>query len=167
MKSISFVALVAGILIATTQLSVAQKDAILEAKLQFSSMFMGANNNFESLKGEQYSEDDNWTYYGSEYGLGTKAVTILKSKKDTTGWYCYVKFNMNDDLAELPAVQSGVFEMLNMVVKGGKISGEEETEGAVTRTDLYVKKNGAWLGELVSDGDKKTFHVFLKNEVWQ
>lgn len=151
----------------TCNISFAQDDAVMEAKLQFSSLFMGTTNNFETLKGEQYSEDENWVYYASDYGLGKKAVTILNSKKNTNEWYCYILFSLDSDLAELPAIQSGVFGMLNMVVNGGKIKGEEGTEGATTRTDLYATNSNAWLGELVTDDDKKTFHILLKNTPWQ
>lgn len=153
-------------LLTTTSSLFAQEDAKLNAKLQFSSMFVGTNNSFRNLKGELYSEDDNWSYYSSEYGLGEKAITILQSKKDTTNWYCYIKFSLDTDLEQLPAVQGGVFELLNMLVSGGKIRGTEDTEAGVTRTDLYVKSNDAWLGEIVSDSEKKTFHIFLKNTAW-
>lgn len=166
MKYSSIVFLVT-ILLAAPIVVTAQDDPVMEAKLQFSSMFMGTNNSFKTLKGEKYSEDDNWVYFGSEYGLGTKAVTILNSKKDTTAWYCYIKFSLETDLNQLANVQSGVFGVLNMVISGGKIKGTEETENKITRTDLYVTKNNEWLGELVTDGDKKTFHIFLKNLPWQ
>lgn len=161
-----FVSLVAFLMIGT-QISLAQDDAEMSAKLQFSSLFLGTNNNFETLKGEKYNEDDNWVYYESEYGLGQKAATILNSKKNTSEWYCYIQFSLENDLTELPAIQSGVFGMLNMVAKGGKIKGEEGSEGETTRTDLFVTKDNVWLGEIVTDNSKKTFHIFLKNSPWQ
>lgn len=150
-----------------TRLSVAQDDAVLQVKMQFSSLFMGTNDNFKALKGEQYADDDNFIYYGSGYGLGEKAVTILHSKKDTTAWYCYIKFSLDTDLEVLPNIQSGVFGLLNMVITGGKIRGTEGTENGITRTDIYVKSNDAWIGELVTNADKKTFHILLQNTPWQ
>jgi hypothetical protein len=155
------------LLVTVFQTSFAQDDAALNAKMQFSSLFLGTNNNFKEVKGDQYNEDENFTYYGSEYGLGDKAVTILKSKKDTTTWYCYIKFSLETELEAVLPIQTGTFELLNMLITGGKIRGTEETEGGITRTDLYVKSNDAWLGELVTDGDKKTFHILLKNTPWQ
>ncbi len=166
MKS-NFILALAIVSIITTNTSFAQDDEILQVKMQFSSLFMGTNDSFTKLKGEQYSDDDNWTYYGSEYGLGEKAVTILHSKKDTTAWYCYIKFSLETELDQLSKVESGVFGMLNMVIGGGKIRGTENTENGVTRTDIYVTANDAWLGELVTDADKKTFHILLQNTPWQ
>jgi hypothetical protein len=159
-------ALILFILLNVTLFSFAQEDAALNAKLQFSSLFLGTKDNFEKLKGALYTEDDNWSYYGSEYGLGEKAVTILKSKKDSTAWYCYIQFSMDTDMDALPAIQTGTFELLNMMITAGKIRGTEDTEDGITRTDLYVKSNDAWLGELVSDSKKKTFHILLKNTPW-
>jgi hypothetical protein len=154
------------LLIHVTQLSFAQDDAVLNAKMQFSSLFLGTNDNFEKLKGTLYSEDDNWNYFGSEYGLGEKAVTILKSKKDSTAWYCYIQFSLETDMEAVLPIQTGTFEMLNMMITAGKIRGTENTEDGITRTDLYVKSNDAWLGELVTDSKKKTFHILLKNTPW-
>lgn len=145
---------------------VAQDDATTNAKLQFSSMFMGTKNAFADLKGDLLLEDENFTYYKSEYGLGNRAFTVLHSKKDSTEWYCYVEFSMETDLTELPAVQSGAFGVLNMMVSGGKITGQENTEGDIIRTDLYASVTNAWLGELVSNQSKKTFHILLKNTDW-
>ncbi len=164
MKTLSVLSI---LLISVAQLSFAQDDAALSAKMQFSSLFLGTNNNFKELKGEQYNDDDNFIYYGSEYGMGEKAVTILKSKKDTAVWYCYIKFSLETELEAVLPIQTGTFELLNMMITGGKIRGTEETEGNITRTDLYVKGNDAWIGELVTDGDKKTFHILLKNTPWQ
>lgn len=144
----------------------AQEDATLQAKMQFSSMFVGANNSFRELKGSMYSEDDNWSYYSSEYGLGNKALTVLRSKKDTTDWYSYINFSLDTDLEQLPAIQQGVFQLINMLITAGKIRGTEETEGGITRTDIYVKSNDAWLGELVTNSEKKTFHILLRNTPW-
>lgn len=144
----------------------AQEDEKLQAKMQFSSMFVGTNNSFRELKGTLYSEDENWSYYGSEYGLGDKAMTILRSKKDTAEWYSYIKFSLDTDMEQILPIQTGVFELINMLITAGKIRGTEETEANVTRTDLYVKSNDAWLGELVTDGEKKTFHILLKNTPW-
>lgn len=166
MNSKFFITL-ASLLFIGIHVSVAQDDPEMSAKLQFSSMFMGTNNSFEKLKGEKYSEDENWVYYGSDYGLGKRAATILNSKKNASEWYCYIQFSLVDDLTELPPVQSGVFGMLNMIANGGKIKGEEATEGEITRTDLYVTKDNVWLGEIVTDNSKKTFHIFLKNSPWQ
>lgn len=154
------------LLFSVTQFSVAQDDAALSAKMQFSSLFLGTQDNFEKLKGDLYSEDDNWSYYGSEYGLGEKAVTILKSKKDSTAWYCYIQFSLETELDKVLPIQTGTFELINMMITGGKIRGTEETEDGVTRSDLYVKSNDAWLGELVTDSNKKTFHILLKNTPW-
>lgn len=158
--------LLTAFLLSFTVSVLAQEDAKLQAKMQFSSMFVGANNSFRELKNKLYHEDENWSYYSSEYGLGEKALTVLRSKKDTTDWYSYISFSMDTDLEQLPAVQGGVFELLNMLITAGKIRGTEETEGNITRTDIYVKSNDAWLGELVSDKEKKTFHILLHNTPW-
>lgn len=146
--------------------AIAQDDAQMNAKLQFSSMFIGTKNNFADLKGEQFLEDENFVYFKSEYGLGNRAFTLLQSKKDSTEWYCFVEFSMETDITELPAIQGGTFELLNMMVTGGKIHGEETTEGEKIRTDLYASGTNAWLGELVTDQEKKTFHILLKNTQW-
>lgn len=166
MKTVRMVLLFV-IIFLTASPALRAQDAATEAKLQFSSLFLGTTNSFKTLKGEKYADDENWTYFASDYGLGERAATILQSKKDTAQWYCYVKFSYEDDLNALPAVQSGIFDLLNMVVKGGKIKGEEKTENNVVRTDLFATKNDEWLGEVVSDNNKKTFHVFLKNVNWQ
>jgi len=157
-----------AILILSLSTAFAQDEtAATEAKMQFSSVMMGTNNSFTSLKGAKIKDDENFVYYESEYGLGTKALTILNSKTDTTEWYCYVRFHMIDDMKDVVAVESGVFGLLNMIIGGGKIKGTEGTEGKLTRTDLYVTENNAWLGELVSDGDKQIFHIFMKNTKWK
>lgn len=146
--------------------AIAQDDAETNAKLQFSSMFIGTKNNFADLKGDLLLEDENFIYYKSEYGLGNRAFTVFQSKKDSTEWYCFVEFSMETDITELPAVQGGAFGVLNMMVSGGKIHGEETTEGEKIRTDLYASGTNAWLGELVTDQEKKTFHILLKNTAW-
>ena len=144
----------------------AQDDPVMSAKMQFSSILMGTNNSFSSLKGDKVGEDDNYMYYRSEYGLGNKALTVLHSKKDTTEWLCFVRYSTETDLDQIPAIESGVFGMINMVIKGGKIKGTEGTENNVTRTDLYVTQGEEWLGELVTDSNKKTFHVLFRNTKW-
>jgi len=157
-----------AILLFTGSTAFAQDEsAATEAKMQFSSVMMGANNSFASMRGEKIKDDENFVYYQSDYGLGTKALTILNSKADTTEWYCFIRFHMIDDMKDVVAVESGAFGLLNMLVGGGKIKGSEGTEGKITRTDLYVTANNAWLGELVSDGEKQTFHIFMKNTKWK
>ncbi len=80
----------AALLFIGIHVSVAHDDPEMSSKLQFSSMFMGTNNGFEKLKGEKYSEDENWVYYGSDYGLGQRATAILKRKKNASVWYLYI-----------------------------------------------------------------------------
>ena len=165
MKSTS---LIISIILLLTMTSHAQDEAAAtEAKVQFSSVMVGTNNSFASMRGEKLKDDDNFVYYQSDYGLGTKAFTILNSKADTTEWYCFVRYHMIDDMKDVVAVESGVFGLLNMIISKGKIKGTEGTEGKITRTDLYVTENNAWLGELVSDGEKQTFHIFMKNTKWK
>ncbi len=165
MKSSSLILSV--ILLLTLTANAQDESAATEAKMQFSSVMMGTNNSFASLRGAKIKDDENFVYYESEYGLGTKALTILNSKADTTEWYCFIRFHMIDEMKDVVAVESGVFGLLNMLIGGGKIKGTEGTEGKITRTDLYVTENNAWLGELVSDGEKQTFHIFMKNTKWK
>ncbi len=166
MKSNSIL-LIAICLFAGSNVHAQDEAAATEARMQFSSVILGTNNSFAALRGPRLKDDENFVYYDSDRGLGSKFLTILNSKADTTEWYCFVRFHMIDDLKDVVAVESGVFGLLNMIIGGGKIKGSEGTEGKITRTDLYVTENNAWLGELVSDSEKQTFHIFMKNTKWR
>jgi hypothetical protein len=143
-------------------------EGVPEIKMQFITHIYSSQKNYAALHTDKASENDQYIFYNSGEALGSRYITIAQSKKDTSQWIYYVEYPMEtaEDLKNVADVEPHVFSVLNLYVKTGRLKGDENTEGDIVRTNLYVASTNEWFGELVTDNAKKKFHILLTNAHW-
>lgn len=146
----------------------AQDEGIPEIKMQFITHVFSSQDNFKSLHNAKSGENEKFIFYDTNEALGNRYISILQSKADTSQWLYYVEYPMvtTEDLADLAKVEPHVFGVLNVHIKSGRLKGDENTEGDIVRTNLYIAKTNEWFGELVTDNAKQKFYILLTNARW-
>ncbi|MBS1490998.1 MAG: hypothetical protein JSS93_10755 [Bacteroidetes bacterium] len=125
---------------------------------------------FQSLHTDSITyEDENYKYFNSREGLLTRYISILQSKKNPSLWIYFIEYDMNDtdDLSALSKIEPALFKLINLFIKAGRFKGDEKTENNITRSNLYIAKTNDWYGEVVTNNDKKKFHILFTNKRWE